>query len=103
LAPGGSLHIPATNLVVTFEAVVEDSRCPAGTQCVWEGDAAVRIRIDAPQRRAVKYTLHTSERSGRAIVHGPVTVELAAVAPLPAAGRKVRPDEYRVTLRITKK
>jgi hypothetical protein len=103
LAPGDSLRIPDTSLVLTFETVVEDSRCPAGARCVWEGDAAVRIRIDAPHERPSTYTLHTNERLGRALVHGQVRVELAAVAPYPAADRKVRPEEYRVTVQIHRK
>lgn len=35
-------------LVATPAEVVEDSRCPAGAQCVWAGRLVVETRIDGP-------------------------------------------------------
>jgi hypothetical protein len=32
---------------VTFEEVVEDSRCPEGVQCVWAGNAKVQLQISS--------------------------------------------------------
>ena len=32
-------------VTVKFVAVVEDSRCPQGTQCVWAGNAKVKVSI----------------------------------------------------------
>lgn len=100
LALGESQPISDTNLVVTFEAVAEDSRCPTGVTCIWAGDAAVRIRIDAPKARPSTYTLHTNERMGRDVMHGGLRVQLVAVTPYPAADKQPRADEYRVTLLI---
>jgi hypothetical protein len=34
-------------LSVVFEAVTEDSRCPRGVQCVWEGNASVRLTLES--------------------------------------------------------
>jgi len=31
---------------VTFVEVVEDSRCPEGTDCVWAGRAQIRVEVD---------------------------------------------------------
>jgi hypothetical protein len=103
LAPGDSVRIPGTDYVITFETVAEDSRCPTGAQCVWEGDAAVRIRIDAPRARASTYTLHTSERFGRRIEHDQVRVELTDLTPYPSTARKTRPQDYRLTLQVRQK
>ncbi|WP_412060780.1 hypothetical protein [Rubrivirga sp. IMCC45206] len=32
-------------LTLSFQAVAEDSRCPEGVECVWEGRAAVRLTV----------------------------------------------------------
>lgn len=32
-------------LQVAFDAVTEDSRCPADVQCVWEGNASIRLTL----------------------------------------------------------
>ena len=33
-------------LTITFEAVTGDSRCPEGVECVWAGEAHVRLVIE---------------------------------------------------------
>lgn len=50
-APQGSAvalgqSVVAGNLVLTPVEVVEDSRCAAGTQCIWSGRVVVRIRAE---------------------------------------------------------
>lgn len=38
---------------ITFEKVVEDSRCPEGVQCVWAGNAKIQVKVS--------HNEHTSE------------------------------------------
>ena len=60
------------NLLVRFEGVTEDSRCPVRTQCVWAGDAAVELMLEKPPAASATRMLHTSERVGRdAELRGP--------------------------------
>lgn len=35
------------NTEITFEAVLEDSRCPKNVTCIWAGQAKVRVRVQA--------------------------------------------------------
>jgi hypothetical protein len=102
LAPGDSRRIPDTDLTISFESVVEDSRCPTGVTCIREGDAAVLLRLEKPGSPPSAPTLHTSGPSAGEIVYDGVTIKLVDVKPYPAADRKPRPDEYRVTLLIRK-
>jgi hypothetical protein len=37
------------NLMVKFEEVVEDSRCPEGAMCFWAGQAIVAVSINGEQ------------------------------------------------------
>jgi hypothetical protein len=103
LAVGASQRVPDTDLTVSFEAVVEDSRCPTGVTCVWAGDASISIRIDTPSASPARYTLHTGLASARAVDHGRFRVGLVTVDPYPAGDAKPRPEEYRATLVIEAK
>src|SRR3989442_2310587 len=85
LALGESLKVRDTGVTVSFEEVVEDSRCPTGVTCIWEGDAAVKISIHTPDTSPSSYTLHTSQRFAREAEHGGYRVVLVAVTPHPAA------------------
>ena len=100
LALGASLRVADTGLTVSFEKVVDDSRCPTGVTCTWAGDAAVTIRIDVRKASASRYTLHTNLPSAREAEHRGVRIRLVALAPRPGVGRKPRSDKYRVTLLI---
>jgi len=53
-------------LRVTFDAVTEDSRCPSGVQCVWAGNASLRL------------TLATANETDVAIVNSTTTPHMAA-------------------------
>jgi hypothetical protein len=98
LAPDESSALFDTGLTVTFVSVIEDSRCPAGVSCVWEGDAAVRIRIDGAGVKPGIYTLHTHGSTTGEIVHGDVRIRLIALTPLPTADGPPRAGDYRASL-----
>jgi hypothetical protein len=100
LAAGASQRIPDTDLTVSFEAAVEESRCPSGATCVWAGDVAVRIRIDTPKASSARYILHLNLPSAREAEHVGTRVRLLNVTPHPTTDHKPRPAEYRVTLLI---
>ena len=103
LTRGASHHVADTDLTVVFETVVEDSRCPTGVSCVWAGDAAVRIRIEAPATASVTRELHTNAGFEREMAHGGVRVRLVSLTPEPGPDGPPRPDDYRATLSIEHK
>ena len=45
-------------LTLTFAEVVGDSRCPANVQCIWAGDGAIRVTLEADSQRG-EVILHT--------------------------------------------
>jgi hypothetical protein len=100
LSPGASQRIPETDLTLVFETVVEDSRCPVGTNCVWAGDAIVRLRVDSANSKPTSYMLHTNDGFEREVVHDGVRIRLSSLAPEPTADGRPRAEDYRVTLVI---
>lgn len=100
LAPGASKRVPDTDLTVKFEAVVSDSRCPTGAQCVWAGDVAVRIQMTVVNTPPATAVLHLNPSSAREVVHGGWRIQLVDVTPAPTVEGRARAEDYRVTLRI---
>ena len=68
-------------LVVTPQALVEDSRCPINARCVWAGRAIVRSQVDGPGWRETRdLTL------GQTIATHGLTLSLTSVEPGKLAG-----------------
>ena len=75
---------------VTPLKVLEDSRCPMGTQCVWAGRVKVSVRIDTgPGSELREMTLGGSQL----VADG--TLTLVEVLPEKKANQTIYPDEYR--------
>jgi hypothetical protein len=100
LTVGASSRVPNTDLTISFDQVVEDSRCPAGTTCVWAGDAAIALRIQSQNASPARYTLHTNLPSARDVEHAGSRILLVSLDPLPTAAGKPRAEDYRATLSI---
>ena len=78
---GASVTFQPMGVQVTFLRLVDDSRCPVGVTCVWEGDAEVEIRvsIDGDTRLT---RLHTTLEP-RAVTLGANALQLVDVLPYP--------------------
>jgi hypothetical protein len=59
VALGSSVRADNGRLVLTFNARLGDSRCPANAVCVWMGDAAIRVAARVG-RVGVERELHTA-------------------------------------------
>ena len=103
LGAGESARIEGEDVAVELEAVVADSRCAVGVTCVWEGDAAVRVRLRVGSQPAELLELHTAGRAGGAAgaAHG-FRVRLVGLEPYPVEGRATRPEAYRATLEVAR-
>ncbi|HLA73373.1 MAG TPA: hypothetical protein VK624_17825 [Steroidobacteraceae bacterium] len=84
LALGESVGIEQKNVIVKFEKVIEDSRCPMNARCVWEGNARIALRAsDAVERR---YELNTSTRFNTREKIADFVIELRRLEPDRLAG-----------------
>lgn len=100
LSPGEQAHVVNTRTFVAFDRVENDSRCPADAICIQGGDALVKIRV-IEEGRSAPYDLHTGDMAP--ISHAEVTVALIQLAPYPFSSSPIQPDEYRATLKVTKR
>ena len=99
IAGGASVRVDGTDLLIRFEGVPNDSRCPVDVQCIWEGDATVALRLEgggAPERTV---ELHTLDEPKEATQDAYVVI-LVALAPQPVSSRPTPLREYKATLRV---
>jgi hypothetical protein len=93
---GHTERVPASRLKIKFLNVVEDSRCPRGTQCIWAGNAKVKLRV-SDKRRARVFDLNTAKGNQTYSFEG-YQIRLVKVAPTPVVNEHIRRGEYVVTL-----
>jgi hypothetical protein len=95
LAVGQSATI-ASGMVLYFERVLSDSRCPSGVACVWEGEVTVALTL-SESMGTTAFTL--SDHAPTKIVSG-YSFTLVSVQPLPTAGSTIPEAAYRATIQI---
>lgn len=96
---GASVTIGAKRFTLTFNRVEEDSRCPTGVTCVWEGDAIVVLTIARGRQPGTVVRLHTNPSMKKQDArHEGLTIRLVDLLPYPRAGEAIAPEAYRVRI-----
>jgi hypothetical protein len=99
VAAGGVVRIDGTPLAIRFDTVTEDSRCAQGVQCVWEGNATIRLTADsAGKPQTVELRTSGNPQPGSAFGF---RIEYRALRPTPTTAGPIPPRDYVVTLRVT--
>jgi len=101
LPAGRSIRLADTDLVVHFDRVERDSRCPADVKCITAGDAVVVLGLAAGRESERLYELHTTSGDATA-VHAGFRVTLVALNPVPVSTRTLRARDYIATLRAAR-
>ncbi len=102
LRPGELVQLRGDSLHVGFAGVAADSRCPRGEQCVWAGDATVRIWLQrgaGPRQARELRAAAGAGQTARALDH---EVRLVRLEPHPVAGKALARQDYVATLRLTR-
>jgi hypothetical protein len=102
LRAGESARLEGSDLVVAFESVPSDSRCPVDVHCVHAGDATVRLRVQGGGAAASVLELHTNAEPKEG-AQGSFLIRLIGLRPLPRDGRPVAATEFVATLKINPK
>lgn len=90
---------------LTFKDVIEDSRCPSGVDCVWEGVAKAAFRLvstegDTTFTLSIPGLVTTPYEDGESVtVHG-LEFTLLDLSPYPVYGVDIDSTEYRALLRV---
>ena len=100
VALGGQKRAVAGGITVKFIAVIEDSRCPRGTQCVWAGNAKVKIGLSKGRKAK---TIELDSNVGNTLVQFQ-GYDIKFVSLRPEPGEKVKMVAFpkRLTVSIKK-
>lgn len=88
-----------SKLTVKFVELVEDSRCPAGTQCVWAGNAKIKISVKSASEPVETFELNTSTGATGA-TYGRYVINFISLTPNPKANVRVKQNTYTATFAI---
>ena len=97
IAVGQEAKVQGSAIVIRFGGVTEDSRCPSDVQCVWAGDAVVRLSLSGAG--STDASLHTM-LDPKAVQYSGRTITLVGLKPVPRSGTKTPALEYIATLRV---
>lgn len=89
------------SLRIRFVGVAADSRCPIDVQCVWAGDAQLRLLIRQRSGAERQVELHTA-LDPRATSAGGYTLSVQGLLPEPRANRPTDPAQYRLDVLLTR-
>lgn len=87
-----------SKLKIKFISLVEDSRCPEGVNCVWEGNAKIKVLI-SNGKTSKEFEMNTSlgpkgdSFSGWAIY-------LEELSPVPKSGSNIDPLTYKAKFKV---
>jgi len=96
------LNDPQNKLNLCFESVLNDSRCPTGVLCFWEGNAQARFKFEKYNEMAVLFNLNTHKGFiTDTIVYG-YKITLLGLKPYPVIDHKIDQSDYIAKLLIEK-
>ena len=102
LSPGEKVSVRGTKLKIRFVSVVEDSRCPKGVQCVWQGNAKASFELSGIKRKPSRMRLNTGIEPKEAEYSGYI-LRLVKLTPEPKSGEKINAREYEATLVVSRR
>lgn len=98
LAIGQELSNADADLKISLMAVTEDSRCPKGTNCVWEGEAKITLLING---ETMELTLRAGKPDqAQALYNNSYLVEAQTLTPYPD-GAKIDPASYQLAVLVS--
>jgi hypothetical protein len=86
---------------VKFVDLIEDSRCPTDTQCVWAGNAKLKVKLwKNGQTRVVEMN---TGMEPRVIRFAGYEIKITDLTPHPATNIRIRKDGYVATFSVVRK
>ncbi|MBL7959422.1 hypothetical protein JNL27_04205 [bacterium] len=87
-------------LIIRFESVPTESRCPEGALCIWEGEGIVKLQIAKSGMGTTTIELNTTQPRMAELFS--YTVELLELTPHPVLDQQLDASAYRASLIVKK-
>lgn len=79
---------------------INDSRCPSGAECVWEGDAVVEFNFKSNTENK-SFALHTNDKFQQDTLINNLKIKLINVFPYPDLNNPTNQNEYTAEFSIS--
>ena len=99
---GQETVIDGKEMSIKFVATLEDSRCPEGVQCVWEGNACIKLTVKTPGEKPLSIELNTNDRFAVEAKYLDYTITLIDLKPYPKAAEQINMQDYTAIVVIRK-
>lgn len=93
-------RFPKSKLSIRFVELIEDSRCPTDTNCIWAGNAKIKVRVKK-NGRSQNVTLDTNGPEQTVKVAG-YSIKLTALTPEPRSNIRINRNGYVATFSVEK-
>jgi hypothetical protein len=98
LNAGQQKTVPRSKVKIKFISVTSDSRCPSDVNCVWAGNAVVKLQVsDGRETKVIEINSTTGRRGDRI---GMYAINLDGLTPKTNSKTKIRAKDYRVTISV---
>ncbi len=102
LKVGEKKYFEERQMSIHFKGITEDSRCPAGVNCVWEGVAVAEITFDgnevAPQTVRLASTPNAGNNYQHTVTYNGFKISLKSVAPHSVENKASLKGKYEIGL-----
>ena len=88
-------------LTVKFVSLIEDSRCPTDTNCIWAGNAKIKIQVGKGKGAAKTFELNTNLEPQTVSFAG-YEIKLVNLTPEPASNIRINRNGYTVTFAVNR-
>ena len=96
---GKCLEIVDKGYEICLESI-NDSRCPSGGECVWEGDAVVEFNFKSKTENK-SFSLHTNDKFQQDTIINNLKIKLLNVIPYPDLNNPINQSDYSAELIIS--
>ncbi|MCA1622879.1 MAG: hypothetical protein LC768_00870 [Acidobacteria bacterium] len=93
--------ITKNKLTIKFVSLVEDSRCPTDTNCIWAGNAKITIKVSNAKAAAKTFELNTNSKP-QSVSYAGYEIKLADLNPKPATNIRINRNGYTATFVVRK-
>ena len=87
-------------VAIKFVSLIEDSRCPTDTSCIWAGNAKIKVQI-SKGKSAQTFELN-SNLEPQTVEFAGYDIKLINLDPKPASNIRINRNGYTATFSITK-
>lgn len=100
LKPNEEKKIENSDVKIKFISVIEDSRCPEGVNCIWAGNAKIKIEVSCNNHKE-EFEINTNVGAKGATFDG-YAIYLSDLLPVPKEGQTTEKESYTAIFGISR-